>query len=97
MPLTYGPHRGFLALPSPPLSPLPPILSLIVVRRQVVLELGTRFGGSTLFFSDVMRTVHHRTGLPYTILTVDIDRASIDAQVFEVRGRARARGGEGLS
>jgi hypothetical protein len=53
----------------------------------VVLELGTRFGGSTLYFADVMRTVH-RSGTPYKILTVDIDRASVDGQVFEV-GTAR--------
>ena len=50
------------------------------MRPSVLLELGTRFGGSTLFFSDVMRAVHgHR---PYQILTVDIDRTDIDESVF---------------
>ena len=56
-----------------------------MLAHQVLLELGTRFGGSTLFFADVMRTVH-RAGTAYKILTVDIDRSSIDGQVFEVRG-----------
>lgn len=49
----------------------------------MILELGTRYGGSTLFFADVMRTVH-RSGTPYKILTVDIDRTSVDDQVFQV-------------
>ena len=48
----------------------------------LVLELGTRFGGTTLFFSDVMKRVHGTSGQPYRILTVDIDRSSIDDQVF---------------
>ena len=56
---------------------------------QIVLELGTRFGGSTLYFADVMRTVH-RKGTPYRILTVDIDRGSIDAQVSAMQCSSEA-------
>lgn len=52
------------------------------LKPALILELGTRFGGSTLFFSDVMRNVH-RAGTPYRILTVDIFRGDIDKQVFE--------------
>jgi cephalosporin hydroxylase len=51
------------------------------LKPALILELGTRFGGSALFFSDVMRTVH-RAGTPYRILTVDIFRSDIDKQVF---------------
>lgn len=52
------------------------------LKPAIVLELGTRFGGSTLFFCDVMRTVH-ASDTSYRILTVDTDRARIDSQVFE--------------
>ena len=65
------------------------------LKPTVVLELGTRFGGSTLYFADVMRTVH-RSGTRYKILTVDIDRASVDGQVFEV-GTAGCAHGNGVA
>jgi cephalosporin hydroxylase len=55
---------------------------LHTLQPVIVLELGTRFGGTTLFFSDVMKHVHSSSGRPYRILTVDIDRSSIDDQVF---------------
>ena len=53
-------------------------------KPSLLLELGTSEGGSTLFFADVMKTVH-REGTPYRILTVDIDRPNINQQVVYVR------------
>jgi len=49
------------------------------IKPSVVLEVGTRFGGSTLFFSDVMKAVHQTSA--YKILTVDIDHDSINSQL----------------
>lgn len=48
--------------------------------HQVVVEFGTRFGGSTLFFSAVMKGLHG-TRTPYKVFSVDIDHSHIDKQV----------------
>lgn len=50
------------------------------LKPSVVLEFGTRFGGSTLFFADLLRNIYS-SEKPYRILTVDIDSSNIDLQV----------------
>ncbi len=52
---------------------------LHILKPSVVLEFGSRFGGSVLYFADVMKAVH-RKGTPYRILTVDVDKSHIDPQ-----------------
>lgn len=46
---------------------------LFDLRPSLVVEVGTRFGGSTSFFSDVMMRVHGRDDTNWRVLTVDID------------------------
>lgn len=48
-------------------------------RPSLVVELGTRFGGGTLFFASVIRGLGHRA----RVLTVDIDEATVDPRVKE--------------
>jgi cephalosporin hydroxylase len=49
-----------------------------------------RYGGSALFFSDVMRGLHGRAdaagGKSWRVFGVDIDRESIASRVFETEG-----------
>jgi cephalosporin hydroxylase len=49
-----------------------------------------RFGGSALFFSDLMRGLHGSpdgsSGKPWRVLGVDIDRDSISSRVFDTPG-----------
>ncbi len=42
---------------------------LFALRPSLVIEFGTRYGGSALFFAEVMRQIGHR----FKILSVDID------------------------
>ncbi len=46
-------------------------------RPRLIVELGTRFGGGTLFFASVLRQLGHRG----KILTVDVDEGTIDERV----------------
>jgi cephalosporin hydroxylase len=46
---------------------------LTSLQPSVVIEFGTRFGGSTLFFADVMRQIGNR----FKLLSVDIDASNI--------------------
>ncbi len=64
---------------------------LHILKPSVVLEFGSRFGGSALYFSDVMKSVHSK-GTPYRILTVDIDKSDIDPQALP-RSNPRASSG----
>lgn len=48
---------------------------LFEVRPSVVVEVGTRFGGATTFFADVMARVHGSAGEGWRVITVDIDTA----------------------
>jgi cephalosporin hydroxylase len=46
---------------------------LVELRPTVLIEFGTRYGGSALFFASVMRQL----GYPFRILSVDIDQDTI--------------------
>jgi len=46
------------------------------LKPSVVIEFGTRYGGSALFFSEVMRQIGGR----FRVLSVDIDAEIISAQ-----------------
>jgi hypothetical protein len=63
---------------------------LHLLRPSVLLELGTNYGGSILFFADVMRAVHSK-GTPYSLLTVDVNPAYIDAQASSRQPSFRRR------
>jgi cephalosporin hydroxylase len=52
---------------------------LHLLKPTVLLEFGTNYGGSVLYFADVMKAVHNK-GTPYSILTVDVNPAIIDPQ-----------------
>ena len=52
---------------------------LHVLKPTVLLEFGTHYGGSVLYFADVMKAVHSK-GTPYSILTVDVNPSYIDPQ-----------------
>jgi len=47
------------------------------LRPGLLVEFGTRFGGGTLFFASVMRQMGGRS----KVLTVDVDRPTIDPRV----------------
>jgi cephalosporin hydroxylase len=46
---------------------------LTSLRPSLVIEFGTRFGGSALFFADVMRQIGNR----FKLLSVDVDASNI--------------------
>lgn len=47
---------------------------LTELKPSLVVEFGSRFGGSALFFADVMR----HTGQPFKVLSVDISHKDLD-------------------
>ena len=48
-------------------------------RPTLVIEFGTRFGGGTLYFASVLRKIPGAR----RVLTVDVDRDTIDPKVFD--------------
>jgi cephalosporin hydroxylase len=48
---------------------------LVALKPSVVVEFGTRYGGSALFFAAVLRQI----GRPFRFLTVDIDADTVSA------------------
>jgi cephalosporin hydroxylase len=48
---------------------------LVALKPSLVVEFGTRFGGSALFFAAVMRQI----GRPFKLLSVDIDADTVSA------------------
>jgi cephalosporin hydroxylase len=48
---------------------------LVALKPSLVVEFGTRFGGSALFFAAVMRQI----GRPFKLLSVDIDAETVSA------------------
>ena len=54
------------------------------------MQFGVRFGGSALFFADLMRGLHGgadgSSRQPWRVFGVDIDRESISGRVFETPG-----------
>jgi cephalosporin hydroxylase len=47
---------------------------LIELKPSLIIEFGTRYGGSALFFANVMR----HTGQPFKVLSVDISHKALD-------------------
>ena len=85
-----GNHKRLVAFHHPRGAAFTPFSFIPFSNPLPLSQFGVRFGGSALFFSDLMRGLHGSpdgtSGKPWRVLGVDIDRESISSRVFETPG-----------